>query len=632
MEKILLEILRRFESCDVLDDRELRSIIRKANKEHGGSGNAFAKRKLMPFYLRAKAAGDGRWESWGITPELEQRLVRTIQMKPRRSASGVATISVITKPWSCGNDCRYCPNDVSMPKSYIGDEPACQRAMQNYFDPYLQVHMRLRALREMGHPIDKVELIVLGGTWCDYPREYQLWFVEQMFAAVNDMGEGDAPVPAASLAAERCKFYQDAGLTIDPDAVHQQQADVQAQVDKGELAFNTAIDKLYRRNPDWQQAAAIQHATIDDVLRQHKRNETSAHRVVGLVVETRPDAVAPQKLEFLRKLGCTKIQMGVQSTRQDILNVNGRRIDVEQIARAFDLARLFGFKIHAHFMVNLLGATPQDDIEDYRGFVQGELFSPDEVKLYPCELVPGTKLVADYESGRWVPYSDDELLEVLVQDVLATPAHIRMSRMIRDIPSIHVLAGNKVTNLRQLVDRAIEQRGLGLQVREIRFREISTGEVDLESLALDTCCYETRATSERFLQWVTPEGKIAGFLRLSLPRRECVEALGEGVPIAPGQAMIREVHVYGRAARLDDGGECGQHAQRTQHAQHAKCAQHAQHAQHAGLGRSLIAAAAKIAREQGYTSLNVISSVGTRQYYRNLGFEDNYLYQQLSLV
>ncbi len=629
MEKILLEILHRLESCETLDEKELRAIIRQANKEHGGSGNVFAKRKLMPFYLRAKAAGDGRWENWGITPELERRLVRTIQMKPRRSASGVATISVLTKPWSCGNDCCYCPNDVSMPKSYIGDEPACQRAEQNFFDPYLQVHMRLRALHEMGHPIDKVELIVLGGTWCDYPREYQLWFVEQMFAAVNDMG-GDGEVEHA---ARRCEFYREAGLVNDPVAIREGQADVQAQVDRGELAFNGAIDQLYRRSPAWRQAAAIQHATFDDVLCQHRRNETSPHRVVGLVVETRPDAITAQKLEFLRKLGCTKIQIGVQSTRQDVLDRTGRSIDVAQIARAFDLARLFGFKIHAHFMVNLLGATPQDDTADYREFVQGELFSPDEVKLYPCELVPGTKLVASYESGDWVPYHDDELLEVLVQDVLATPPHIRMSRMIRDIPSIHVIAGNKVTNLRQMVDRAIEQRGQAGQVREIRFREISTGDVDLSTLSLDVHAYETRATSERFLQWVTPEGKIAGFLRLSLPRREYVEELGEGSPIAAGQAMIREVHVYGRAARLGDAEESLAPASAAEPvAAPAASTAHAQHAQHMGLGRSLIDAAANIAREHGYTSLNVISSVGTREYYRNLGFEDKYLYQRLALV
>ncbi len=606
MDKILLEILEQLRSCETLEEEELRAIILKANKEHCESGNTFAKRKILPYYLKVKAAGDGRWESWNVTDELERKLVRTLQVKPRRSASGVATITVITKPWSCGNDCRYCPNDVSMPKSYIGDEPACQRAEQNYFDPYLQVYMRLKVLREMGHPIDKVELIVLGGTWCDYPKEYQLWFVEQMFKAINDCSE--------ETAQKRRSFYQDTGLITDTELIHDQQKEVQAKVDTGELSFNAAIDKLYRQNPSWEKAASIQTATIEDVLAQHKINEKAKHRVVGLVVETRPDSITPNKLEFLRKLGCTKIQIGVQSTKQEILNQNGRNIDVETIARSFDLARLFGFKIHAHFMVNLLGATPRSDIEDYRQFVAGELFSPDEVKLYPCELVPGTKLVRDYELHKWVPYSDEELLEILVQDVLATPPHIRMSRMIRDIPSIHILAGNKTTNLRQIVDRTIDKRNQNSQIQEIRFREISTGEFDPDTLKIGIYEYETRATSEKFLQWITPEGKIAGFLRLSLPRQEFIEDLGEQIPVGLHEAMIREVHIYGRAARLSDAGS-----------------KTSKKAQHIGLGRALINRAAEIARQNGYEALNVISSVGTREYYRKLGFVDKYLYQQLPL-
>ncbi len=156
---------------------------------------AYSKKKLLPFYLRTKERDPQRWQSWNITPELEQQLVHLLQVKPRRSASGVATITVITKPWKCGGACIYCPNDLRMPKSYLSDEPACQRAERNYFDPYLQVTSRLRALNQMGHVTDKIELIVLGGTWSDYPRAYQIWFITELFRALNDEGvelpEGD---------------------------------------------------------------------------------------------------------------------------------------------------------------------------------------------------------------------------------------------------------------------------------------------------------------------------------------------------------------------------------------------------------------------------------------------------------
>ena len=171
-----------------LDAKVLLRILNDHNKRLDANVPHYSKKKLLPFYLRTKERDPQRWQSWNITPELEQQLVHLLQVKPRRSASGVATITVITKPWKCGGACIYCPNDLRMPKSYLSDEPACQRAERNYFDPYLQVTSRLRALNQMGHVTDKIELIVLGGTWSDYPRAYQIWFITELFRALNDAG------------------------------------------------------------------------------------------------------------------------------------------------------------------------------------------------------------------------------------------------------------------------------------------------------------------------------------------------------------------------------------------------------------------------------------------------------------
>jgi elongator complex protein 3 len=259
-------------------------------------------------------------------------------------------------------------------------------------------------------------------------------------------------------------------------------------------------------------------------------------------------------------------------------------------------------------MLNLYGASVEADKLDFVRFVSEAPYQPDEVKLYPCSLVAGTGLCAYFADGSWRPYTEEELLDVLVADVLATPPYMRISRMIRDISAKDIVAGNKKTNLRQMVEARIKQRGVA--VSEIRYREISTSETDIGELTLDVVRYETTVSAEYFLQWVTPKNKITGFLRLSLPKQDGDFWQQESLPVSLGEAMIREVHVYGKVAKLNSGGE---------------------NAQHLGLGRRLTEAACEIARSQGYAKMNVISSVGTRQYYRNLGFDDNGLYQQKRL-
>ena len=189
MEKTLQNILGEIRRTNApLAPDALDRIIRARNREVAGPVRYVAKKKLLPFYQEAKEHRPEQWHTWGVSPAEEALLVRTLQVKPRRTASGVATVTVLTKPWPCSSACLYCTNDVRMPKSYLHDEPACQRAERNWFDPYLQVTARLRTLHQMGHVTDKVELIVLGGTWSDYPEAYQIWYMHELFRALNDMG------------------------------------------------------------------------------------------------------------------------------------------------------------------------------------------------------------------------------------------------------------------------------------------------------------------------------------------------------------------------------------------------------------------------------------------------------------
>lgn len=617
MDELILDILKqlRDSSQGALDTHQLEMLINSHNSGIDSSAHStereklIPKRAILPYFFQVKQNNDELWQSWNVTPELEERFIRSVRMKPRRTASGVATITVITRPHTCSSNCIYCPCDLRMPKSYLANEPACQRAELTFFDPYVQVAARLQALHQMGHSTDKVELIVLGGTWSDYPESYQYWFIKELFRALNEWPNSPSHIQ------ERLNWYTSFGLQNSEEALSSFVAEQQAEVFDDTATYNQAFHKLYDTSQPHQNAWSQMQSTYDELVEQQHVNETAAARVVGLVIETRPDTITSDNLRMFRQLGCTKIQIGIQSTRQEILDANQRQMSVAQIKRAFSLIRLYGFKIHSHLMVNLLGATPEADKQDFKTFVTDPGFLPDEIKLYPCALVSGTQLVQKYREGAWQPYAKDELVDVLVQDVLATPPYVRISRMIRDISATDILVGNKHTNLRQMVEQELAAKDVASRVQEIRFREINQQQVRAAELTLQDFTYTTAVSDEHFLQWVTADNKIAGFCRLSLPHWDKLTAgacdvTANELLVQPGQAMIRELHVYGQALSLGSEGMS---------------------AQHQGLGQKLLAKASSIAAEAGYTSLNVISSIGTRAYYRAQGFTDAGLYQQKAL-
>lgn len=617
MDELILDILKQLRdgSQGALDTHQLEMLINAHNSGIDSSAHStereklIPKRAILPYFLQVKQNNDELWQSWNVTSELEERFIRSVRMKPRRTASGVATITVITRPHTCSSNCIYCPCDLRMPKSYLANEPACQRAELTFFDPYVQVAARLQALHQMGHSTDKVELIVLGGTWSDYPESYQYWFIKELFRALNEWPNSPSHIQ------ERLNWYTSFGLQNSEEALSSFVAEQQAAVFDDTATYNQAFHKLYDISQPHQSAWSQMQSTYDELVKQQHVNETAAARVVGLVIETRPDTITPDNLRMFRQLGCTKIQIGIQSTRQEILDANKRQMSAAQIKRAFSLIRLYGFKIHSHLMVNLLGATPEADKQDFKTFVTDPGFLPDEIKLYPCALVSGTQLVQKYREGAWQPYAKDELVDVLVQDVFNTPPYVRISRMIRDISATDILVGNKHTNLRQMVEQVLATEDVASRVQEIRFREINQQQVRAAELTLQDFTYTTAVSEEHFLQWVTADNKIAGFCRLSLPHWDkltsgACDVSADELLVQPGQAMIRELHVYGQALSLGSEGMS---------------------AQHQGLGQKLLAKASSIAAEAGYTSLNVISSIGTRAYYRAQGFTDAGLYQQKAL-
>lgn len=458
--------------------------------------------------------------------------VTHLQMKPMRTQAGVTTVTVLTKPYPCPGQCVFCPTDVRMPKSYLADEPGAQRAERHHFDPHQQTAARIAALEAIGHPAQKIELLILGGTWSSYRRDYQSWFVKRCFDAMNGAVAGD--------------------LT---------------------------------------EAQAL--------------NARSRRRNVGLVIETRPDHIDRDELRWLRSLGVTKVQVGIQSLDDRILALNKRGHDVGATRRAFRLLRLAGYKIHAHWMPNLLGATPESDIEDFARLWSDPAIRPDELKIYPNMLLENAELYEYWQRGEFHPYTEEEVLDVLVACKLQVPRWVRINRIVRDIPTTNVVAGMKKANLRQIAQHRMA--AAGMSCRCIRCREIRRERVRPDELSLRADVYETDATTEQFLSFEREDERIAGFLRLSLPHAGVEPAL----PELQGHAMIREVHVYGPALVL---GRRGRGA-----------------AQHSGLGASLLREAEAIASAHGYRSLAVISAVGTRRYYARHGFRHDGLYMAKAL-
>ncbi|HSQ39715.1 MAG TPA: tRNA uridine(34) 5-carboxymethylaminomethyl modification radical SAM/GNAT enzyme Elp3, partial [Anaerolineales bacterium] len=509
--------------------RDVTKTLRSHPLPNGGYLN---KSMLVAIYNEMVAAGE---------MEEDARLLERIRMKPMRTLSGVTTVTVLTKPYPCPGKCIFCPTDVRMPKSYLPDEPGAMRAVEHQFDPYDQVMSRINQLKALGHPTDKIELLILGGTWSSYKRDYQEWFVKRCFDAMNGINhEG-----------------------------HQDHEGLKAE------------------------------GSVVDLPNAHSINENASHRNVGLVIETRPDEITPDEIRWLRHLGVTKVQMGAQSLDDRILEMNKRGHDVECTRKAVALLRAAGFKIVLHWMPNLHGATPESDREDFARLWND--FCPDEIKIYPNQLLANAELYEYWQRGEFKPYTTQELIDLIADIKPTIPRYCRVNRVIRDIPSTNVVEGNRRTSLRQDVHDEMKRRGTHCQC--VRCREVKGKSVMTEALELNDLVYQAGAAEEHFISFVTPDDKLAGFVRLSLPGKDSPETT---ISDLHGAALIREVHVYGQSLPVGaekDGA-----------------------AQHAGLGTRLLEEAERVAKANGFERMAIISAVGTRGYYLGRGFERGELY------
>lgn len=492
---------------------------------------------------------------------LEQFLVKANV----RSMSGIAVVTSLVKPYNCPGECIYCPTEVRMPKSYIASEPAAARALRLDFSPYEQMKRRIEMLEKNGHPVEKIEYIIKGGTWNAYPIKYQYWFILESFRACNDFVRREK---SNQILEENLKNYKI--------------ADLQELLEK-----------------------------------EQRYNENATHRVIGLTLETRPDAISPKTIYHMRRQGCTRIELGLQATDDKILDLVKRGHSVEDFKVAMEQLREAGFKVDLHFMPDLPGTTPEHDVEMYRELFSDPGLRPDMVKIYPNTVIPSAELYQWFLDGRYKPYGEENLFKSLLQMKLDTPKYCRISRLIRDIPANEIKAGNKITNLREELEKELKKRNqkcICLRCREIgrQLKKVNLSEEP--KLFVEE--YETRGGTEYFLTLEDPKRiAVYAFLRLRIPnmnKEKTSNILYKLIPEIKNTAFVRELHTYGQQLKV---GERSGNA-----------------SQHKGMGRKLVKAAEKIAKENGFDKVAVISGVGVRGYYRKLGYRKVGTYMTKKLI
>ncbi len=480
--------------------------------------------------------------------KVNKNLEQLFKKRHIRTSSGVAPVAVLIKPYKCPGNCLYCPSEKNMPKSYLSNEPAVMRAVLCQFDPYKQVALRIKALENNGHDTDKIELIIMGGTWDYMPAKYRLWFIYNCFLAANN-------------------------------------------------SKKTTPAKL------------ISKTSWADLYKEQKKNETAKHRIVGLTLETRPDYITEKSVLEMRELGCTRVELGVQHIDDKILKLNQRGANNADTIRATKILRNWGFKITYHLMLNLLGSNPQKDFKMFEKIFSDQNYQPDQIKIYPCVVNEHAELYKWWQAGKYKPYSTKQLTELLIKIKKDIPRYVRIIRVIRDIPEESIAAGNKITNLRDL---------LKASCKCIRCREV--GHIDKCLISNNKCLennnkkqiklfiekYLASGGTEYFLSLESKDREILyAFCRLRLlkNRRLSAEALIRPFGTQADKiAIIRELHSYGQLTPIGSKIKSS--------------------SQHKGLGKKLLIKAEKIAKKDGFQEIAVIAGIGVREYYKKLGYTE----------
>ncbi|MCW4050066.1 MAG: tRNA uridine(34) 5-carboxymethylaminomethyl modification radical SAM/GNAT enzyme Elp3 [Candidatus Bathyarchaeota archaeon] len=463
-----------------------------------------------------------------LAPEERPILIPILRRKATRAISGVNVVAVMTKPMECPHGrCAYCPGgpENESPQSYTGHEPAAMRGIQNDFDPYGQVRSRVEQLEAIGHTVDKIDLIIMGGTFPASPREYQKSFVKGCLDAMTG-------IPSASL------------------------------------------------------AEAKKHA------------ETSPIRNVGITLETRPDCLEPSNIDEMLELGTTRVEVGVQNVYEDIYELVGRGHTLQQVIDGTRNMKDSALKICYHMMPGLPGSTKERDLEGFRQIFENPDFKPDMLKIYPTLVIEGTKLYEWWQAGEYTPFTNEDGIELISKVKEMVPPWVRIMRIQRDIPVHQISAGITKSHIRDLVKERLKEHGKRCQCircREVGHRARDGVPIDSDSLDIYRRNYDASSGIEEFISAEDDNGTLVGFLRLRLPGYE-----SHRPEITSKTALIRELHVYGEMTPVGTDSSDWQHR---------------------GWGERLMEEAEKAAVENyDMNKMIVMSALGTKEYYRRLGY------------
>ena len=454
-----------------------------------------------------------------------EKLQKVLLKKPVKTASGVAVIALMPKPYACPHGrCSYCPGGIEFntPNSYTGKEPLTMSAIGYEYDPKLQIQSKLDKLFAYGHDVSKLELVIVGGTFLFMPKQYQDDFIKSCYDTLN--------------------------------------------------GFDS-------KNLDSSKA----------------NNEHAEIRNVGFTIETKPDYCKKEHVDAMLDYGITRIEIGVQTLQEKVYQRVNRGHDYNDVVESFQISKDAGYKLVAHMMPGLPTLTPKQDIEDFYKLFNDEDLKPDMLKIYPSLVLENTPLYEDYQSGKYTPYSDKDMLNVLTEVKKNVPRWVRIMRIQREITNDEIIAGPKNGNLRQIVHKNLLE--LGFSCKCIRCREagLNKERKNLTDLELNRINYNSSGGLEVFLSYDDSNDSIFGFLRLrnvsGKTHRKELE----------GNSIVRELHVYGKSLKVGEKSK--------------------DDIQHSGLGKNLMSEAEKIAKEEfDSKKLLVLSAVGTREYYQKLGY------------
>ncbi|NMB66545.1 tRNA uridine(34) 5-carboxymethylaminomethyl modification radical SAM/GNAT enzyme Elp3 [Candidatus Woesearchaeota archaeon] len=451
--------------------------------------------------------------------------------KPTKTISGITPVAVMLPPRRCNHGmCTFCPS-FNVPQSYTPKSPVVLRASELNYDAFKQVQARIKAFELMNHPTQKIELIIMGGTFLEYDKDFQYKFIKDCYDALND--------------------------------------------------------KISKNLEESQ-----------------KLNETSKHRCVALCVETRPD-VCINFIDRMREFGVTRVELGVQAIDDKIYEITKRGHKVKEVIESTKALKNAGFKVGYHLMPGLPGSNLKKDLILFKKIFNDQRFRPDQLKIYPCEVLKNSQLEQDYLNGKYIPYNKEEIQNLLIRMLKIVPRYCRVMRIMREIPPEYIVAGTTKIDLRKDVENLLRKNKQ--KIKEIRFREIGFNQeeqnqsnLNESSLRLKITKYKASDGKEYFLEIVNKKDVLLGLLRLRI-------FIGDNKK----QAYVRELHVYGKSLNLDE--------------ENLKFLKNS--AQHQGLGKLLIKEAEKITIKNKINKLKIISGVGVRKYYEELGYhlEESYM-------